>query len=306
MTSPDESIPWAYLNGGWVPAHAASVPVWDAGFVLGTTVSEQLRTFGGRLFRWEAHWSRFERSLATVGIEPSEAADDVSTAAARLVAHNLRLLPEGAELGLGLFATPGSFAAMAPEAASAPTLGLHTWRLPVERWSEKYHAGEHLVVTPVRQVPADCWPRHIKCRSRMHYYLADRAAHQQQAGARALLLDQAGQVCETASANVVAYRASEGLVSPPRGQILPGITLEVLFELAAALGMACVERPLMLDDLLTADEVMLTSTPSGLLPVTRIDERAIGSGVPGSVYQALLAAFSRLVGIDLAAVGKAG
>jgi len=67
MTS---SEPQAYLNGQWLPASQASIGLADAGFVLGATVSEQLRTFGGKLFRLEAHLDRLERSLAITGVTP--------------------------------------------------------------------------------------------------------------------------------------------------------------------------------------------------------------------------------------------
>ena len=63
--------PKAYLNGHWIAAAEARLPVSDGGFVQGTTVAEQLRTFGGQLFRLEAHVDRLLRSLAIVEFDPA-------------------------------------------------------------------------------------------------------------------------------------------------------------------------------------------------------------------------------------------
>ena len=59
----------AYLNGKLVPVAQAVIPVYDAGFVLGTTVAEQLRTFGGQLFRLDQHLARLQHSLEIVGVD---------------------------------------------------------------------------------------------------------------------------------------------------------------------------------------------------------------------------------------------
>jgi branched-subunit amino acid aminotransferase/4-amino-4-deoxychorismate lyase len=134
----------------------------------------------------------------------------------------------------------------------------------------------------------------------MHYYLADRAARQLDPQARALLLDAEGCVSETSTANILAYRAGEGLISPPPGTILPGISLATVRELAAGEGMSFVERPLKPADLVSADEVLLASTPSCLLPVTRFEGRPIGTGRPGEIFHRLLFAWDRLVGLDIA------
>jgi branched-subunit amino acid aminotransferase/4-amino-4-deoxychorismate lyase len=135
----------------------------------------------------------------------------------------------------------------------------------------------------------------------MHYYLADRLARQQDPEARALLLDAEGNLTETATANLLVFRAGEGLLSPPRSTILPGISLAFVEQLAADLGIAFSERPLEAHDLLTADEALLTSTPSCLLPVTRFNGQPIGGGRPGPVFRRLLGEWSRRVGVDIAA-----
>ena len=140
----------------------------------------------------------------------------------------------------------------------------------------------------------------MKCRSRMHYFLADREVQIRRPGARALLLDEAGNVSETATANVIAYRQGEGLISPPRDRILPGISLATVVELAGRLQIPFVERDLSPADLASADEVLLSSTPSCLLPVTTFDGTPIGDGRPGPVFERLLSTWGNNVDINIA------
>jgi branched-subunit amino acid aminotransferase/4-amino-4-deoxychorismate lyase len=138
----------------------------------------------------------------------------------------------------------------------------------------------------------------------MHYYLADQEAERKQGGARALLLDQQGHVGETSTANIVIYSESGGLISPRREGILAGISLDVLEELAASLSIPFTESDLALSDLAAADEVLLTSTSPCVWSVTGLDGRPIGDGRVGPRNGQLLAAWSALVGVDIA--GQAG
>jgi len=290
--------PQAYLNGRFVPADEARIAVTDAGFVLGATVSEQLRTFDGRIFRLEDHLGRLETGLAIVGLAGECSLKTIAQAANDLVDVNYRLLRNGSDLGLSIVVTPGPYGTFAT-GDIAPTVCLHTYELPFSRWYEKYQQGEHLLVTPFEQVSARSWPRELKCRSRMHYYLADCYAASNSRGARALLLDEAGHVVETATANVLVYREGEGLISPPQSSILPGISLAATMELAAAGGLTCGYRELTADDVASAHEVLLTSTPNCLLPVTRFNNREVGLGTPGPVYTQLMSAWGRLAGLDI-------
>ncbi|HEY2882788.1 MAG TPA: aminotransferase class IV [Pirellulales bacterium] len=296
--------PLAYLNGQLLPASQAVVPVYDAGFVLGATVTEQLRTFGGELFRLPEHLERLKHSLARAEIQPDVGIGEMAEIATRLVAHNRGLIDSADDLGLCIFVTPGPYAAMAEGDVSGPSVGLHTYRLPFQLWEKYSDEGVSLATTAIEQVPAACWPAELKCRSRMHYFLADRLAAKQFPGSRALLLDAAGRVMETSTANIVVYSAAEGLISPPISQILPGISLQVLSELAAALRLPIVKRTLLPDEVARADEVFITSTPNCILPVTRFNGQPIGSGKPGKVFTQILSAWDQFVGLDIAGQAK--
>jgi branched-subunit amino acid aminotransferase/4-amino-4-deoxychorismate lyase len=295
------SGPIAFLNGRFLPQASAAISPVDSGFVLGAAVAEQLRTFGGKLFRGDDHLARLERALAMVGVDPGMDRRRFAEVAEELVRHNHRLLAEGDDLGLSMVVTPGLYPAYVEHASREPTVCLHTYPLPFQFWSHKYRTGQILVLTSVAQVPSRCWPPEMKCRSRMHYYLADREAALREGGARAVLLDENGRVTEASTANVFVYASQEGLVTPPAGSVLPGISASVVLQLAASLAVPATARPVTPDELARADEVLLTSTPWCMLPVARFEGRAVGRGVPGPVFQKLLNAWNELVGLDIAA-----
>ena len=297
---PPSQEPLAYLNGKYLPASQASVSVTDAGFVQGVTVAEQLRTFRGRLFRLEQHLQRLARSLQIVGIDPGVQLATIAETAQRLVAHNHALLDQDDDLGLSIFITPGTYATFRPQKASfSPMVGLHTYPLPFYQWADKYEKGQSLLVTSVRQVPSVCWPAELKCRSRMHYYLADRRAQEIDATARALMLEIDGTVTEASTANLVLYKKEHGLLSPPRKHILPGISVSVLAELAAELPLPFDERVLHVEDVAAADEVLLCSTSPCVWPVLRFNGERVGTGRPGTIFKQLLDAWSRLVQLNI-------
>ena len=294
--------PVAWLNGQWIPLRQAAVSVFDGGFMQGVTVAEQLRTFGGKLFQLDMHLDRLARSLAIVGVEPGLARNDFAELATQLAAHNHQLLDPADDLGLTIFVTPGPYSAYASIADHpGPTVCLHAQPLAFANWADKYRIGDALVVTSVQQVPAACWPPELKCRSRMHYFLADRDARLREPGARALLLDERGYVTEASSANVLIYRQAEGLISPPRERILPGVTVAVLEQLAPQCAIRLLHRDLTVHDVAAADEVLLCSTSPSVWSVVRVDGRPIGSGQPGPIAQRLRDAWSRMVGLDIEA-----
>ncbi|NDC52744.1 MAG: hypothetical protein EBZ74_00280 [Planctomycetia bacterium] len=300
---PPPDVETAWLDGAAIPRSDLALPVGDAGFVLGAAVTEQLRTFAGRLFLVESHAARFQDSLAIAGIEPALPVEAVFAAAARVAAHNHPLGPAGGDLGVVVFATPGDFPAQHEGRGSPPRVAVHTFPLAFRLWARAYDEGVSLRRVPVAQVPATAWPPGLKCRSRMHYHLADRAAAAAEPGARAILCHADGRVSETSTANVAVVRGGT-IEAPPPADALAGVSLAYARDLAADLGIAWHEKSLTLADLAGADEVLLTSTPNCILPATRLDGRAIGSGRPGGVYSRLLAAWSDRVGLDIAAQAR--
>jgi branched-chain amino acid aminotransferase len=294
--------PVAYLNGQFLPVSQIAISPIDIGFVQGVTVAEQLRTFGGRLFQLEKHLTRLQRSLEIIGVDPGLTLAEIGVNACELVYVNHRHLDPADDLGLTIFITPGPYPTYVGQGGRVgPTIGMHTYQLPFHLWHEKYERGDALVTTDIRQVPGGCWPTELKCRSRMHYYLADMHARAIEPDARALMLDSEGFVTEASTANLLVYRQDTGLASPPKSKILPGVSMNVLEQLSADLGLPVTQRDLRVEDVSNADEVLLCSTSPCVWPVTRFNGQPIGNGKRGAVAAKLLKAWSERVGFDIEA-----
>lgn len=294
--------PLAYLNGRMIPAAEASLPVFDAGVALGAAVTEISRTFHHQPFRLADHLDRLFRSLRYAHLEITLSPEELTAITLDLVAHNAQLLSEGEDLGINHFVTAGEVRSYAHligrPLRTTPTVAILTFPLPFGLYADRMRTGIHLVTPSVRQIPPECLDPRLKCRSRMHYYLADREAQQVDPAASALLLDLAGRVTETSTANFLMVERGT-IVSPPAAHTLAGISRQTVIELAAQLGIPFVERELALSDVLNADEAFLTSTPYCLMPVSRINGQVIGNGKPGPIFRRLLEAWSRLVGLDI-------
>jgi branched-subunit amino acid aminotransferase/4-amino-4-deoxychorismate lyase len=288
----------AYFNGRWLEANELSLPLDDLGVTLGAALVERLRTFNHAPFRLDGHIRRLRRSLAIVGWR-ADLADEIHTAVELFVARNAALMAPGDDWAIVGLVTPGETAD-----AAHPTVCVHGFPLPFANWGRQFANGVHVCITNVRQTPANCWPAELKCRSRMHYYLADREAARRYPGSRALLLDQCGYIGEASTANVVCYFKDRGLVVPRQEGVLPGISQECLFELADELGLSRQEDDISPQQLLTADEAFLTSTSVCILPVVRVDDQPLGGGAPGPMFRQLLAAWSERVGVDVAAQAR--
>lgn len=282
----------AYLNGEWIPDAGLSIPVADLGFAMGVTLTERLRTFEGRIWCQAEHMARMKRSAEIVGIDAS-AIDQIDSAITEYWERHASQREEGNDWAIIAFATPGQ--------GGKPTCCVHGLPLPFQEWAPRFAEGVSLRTSDIRQTPTNCWPSGLKCRSRMHFYLADRQAQEQEPGARALLLDQEGFVGEATTANVVIYNEAEGIVSPRREKVLPGVTLAVLHDLAGTQGVPFTERDLTIEEFRAADEAWLSSTSVCLLPIVRCDGQPIGAGSPGPGYARMLSVWNEAVGLDIAA-----
>jgi branched-chain amino acid aminotransferase len=290
----------AYLNGRLIPAAEAVLPLHDAGFVLGATITDLCRTFRHQLFRWPDHLARFRRSCAYAQIYPPVSVDELTDAAQRLAGHNADLLAPEQDLALVIFVTPGPigyYGGLDGGLGDAPpTFGMHTFPLPLARYRRLFQEGAHLVIPSTRHIPPECIDPRIKQRSRLHWWLAEQEARLVEPGATALLLDTGGHVTETAAANLLIVQGGK-VLSPPRTSVLGGISLQVVEELCGELGIGFEERPLGLYDCLSADEAMLASTPYCLAGVSRISGTPLPW--PGKVFQRLLQAWGERVGLDV-------
>jgi branched-subunit amino acid aminotransferase/4-amino-4-deoxychorismate lyase len=277
------------------------LPIYDAGIVLGATVTEQTRTFRKRPWRLGDHLDRLFRALKYTRLDIGMTRDQLAAISVDVVAHNARLVDDGDELGLIQFVTAGELPAYAGGTArTTPTVCVHSFPLPFERWAANMQYGAHLVTPSIRHVPPQCYDPKMKYRSRMHFYLADQEARVGDPGAAALLLDLDGNLTETSTANFLIVEGG-AVVSPTTRNTLPGVSRATVIELCGKLGIPFVERDLQVFDAINASEAFTTSTPYCLMPVTRINGVPIGDGKPGPMAKRLLAAWSEEVGVDIAA-----
>ncbi len=292
----------AYLNDRFLPQEEAHLPLYDAGFVFGATVSDLCRTFRHRLFRLHDHVARFRQSCRLARVLQFIPDEQVSQLAEELTAKNTASLRTQDDLVLVIFATPGPSVHHAgtqiSEAQNAPTFGMHTFPLPCKRYASLFQHGAHLLVPSARLPTNSFVDTRIKHRSRLHWWIASQEAQQIEKGAWALLLDSNGCVSETAAANFLIVRGGT-VISPPRTSILEGISLLTTEEICQELGIPFQEQPLTLKDCLEADEALLTGTSFCIVGVSQLN----GSPIPwpGKVFEKLLELWNQRVGLDIRA-----
>ncbi|MEO1528275.1 MAG: aminotransferase class IV [Planctomycetota bacterium] len=279
----------AFQNGQWVAADSLTLPMSDLALTQGVCAVERMRTYGGRLFRSSMHFHRWSKTLAALRIEgPTE--DELAEIIDQLMIAN-RGWVGGRDVGVLMIASPG----IGAEGPSAATLVVDLYAIDEVLTLERVNSGTPLVVTSVQQPPNESWSRRLKVRSRLHYYLADLEARDRINHALGVLLDQDGTVTETSIANIVLVDGVR-LLSPEPDQILPGVSLQVVRELAAELGLEWREQRIDPSQLVAADEVLLTGTSCGVWFANSIDGSPRRG--PGNVYSAIRQAFEAFVGIN--------
>ena len=294
---PARLAPLAYLNGRYIPGDQAALPVWDRGVVQGATVTEMIRTFQRVPFRLPQHLARLREALDYLGVTIHQTDDDLTEIVRQLIESRESSL---ADLGIVIFVTPGAIPMYAGEfpVSDSPTVCVHTFPLPFGQWAEKYRLGQALAVPSIRQIPAEILDPRIKYRSRLHWYLADREARTLDPTSVALLQNASGHLTETNSGNF--FVVSGGTIRTARAvDSLPGISQQFVQELARELAIPYEVGDITLASALQADEAFVTSTTYCVLPVTRLNQQAIGSGTPGPVTRKLLQRWSDHVGLDI-------
>lgn len=279
-----------YLNGEYKPLSKASVSVLDRGFLFGDGIYEVVPVYGRRLFRFDDHMARLERSLAKVRIAnplsreawlercrklaaalaETEGAEDqvVYLQVTRGVAPRDHVMPEGIAPTVFMMSNP-----MKPPTA------------------EQRHQG--VACTTARDFR---WERgDIKSISLLGNVMARQMSADH--GALETIMLRDGWLTEAAASNVWIVKDG-ALLGPPKSEhVLEGIRVELLHELCEEEGIAYILKPISEADLRAADEVLLSSATKEVLPVTKIDGEAVGHGAlrgkPGPVYARLHEAYQR-------------
>ncbi len=295
------TTPTAYLNGQFLPIEQTHLHVFDLGVVGGVSVTEMTRTFRHVPFLLDRHLDRLAHSLNAAGIDVAQSREELKSICEQVIGENAKLIPPEHDLGLTVFATAGQNLTYLGRREYAqvnqPTLCVHTFPLPFELWADSYDTGLHLVTVKTRSIPDNVIDPRIKHRSRLHWHLAAREARMIDPHAMAILADDQDELTETATGNLCVVDGTT--IISPAGHVLAGISREYLAELAATLGFSFIHAPVTAEDLSHADEAFLTSTPPCALPITRFNQKPIGSGQPGPVYRQLMDAWSKSVGLDI-------
>lgn len=296
--------PLVFLNEGFVPASQAKLNIYDLGIVLGATLTEMTRTFCHRPYRVGDHIDRLYRSLKFAGIEVPLSPAKMMERTMELAEENCRLIGANEDIGIVHFVTPGENALYAGSAGLAgpmsPTICIHSFPLRFQMWRHLFTDGAHVVTPSIRHIPPQCLEPKMKNRSRLHWFLADKQSQAVDPRAITLLLDLDGNVTECAGANFVIVRGN-AIISPTTRNILWGVSLQTVKELAPVIGMEFIERDFQPYDVVNADEAWLTTTPYCLAPCTLINRIPIGDGRTGPRFRKMIAAWSERVGLDIEA-----
>jgi D-alanine transaminase len=269
-----------YLNGEFLPPERALVSAFDRGFIFGDGVYEVIPVFGRRLFRLPHHLTRLERSLEAIRLSNPLSATEWGRVFTRLIDEC-----DAADQSIYLQVTRG----VAPRDHAFPT----QTRPTVFAYAQplKYPPPELLAHGVAAVTASD--NRWLRCDIKAVSLLPNALLRQQaiERGATEAILVREGLVTEGAASNVFIVRRGT-LYTPPKGPfILPGITRDLVLELAAANRIPASEEPQPEAALFDADEIWLTSSMREITPVTRLNDRAVGSGRPGPMYERLVALY---------------
>jgi D-alanine transaminase len=263
-----------YVNGSFIPADQAVVPMEDRGHQFGDGVYEVIAFFNRKMVDLVPHLERLERSLREVRIPQTYSLAEIITLLEELIQRN-----EYEHGGVYLQITRGaakrdhSFtAAMKP----ALTLSVFGQKTPAP---ELVASGCKVITQPDLR-----WKRcDIKTICLLPNILAKQAATD--AGMReALLVKDNGEISEGSVSNAFAVIGGKIITHQPNNEILNGITRMTVLGLARKLGITIEERPFTLDELLhQAEEAFLTGTTTNVLPISFVDGRPIGAGVAGKI-----------------------
>lgn len=264
----------AFLNGSFVPLEEARIPVLDRGFLFGDGVYEVIPVYGRHLFRLSQHLKRLHNNLLAVSIPEPMTADEWRDMLTDLVGHN-----SGEDQSVYLQVTRGA----APQRDHAFSKDLHptvfAMSTPLET-PDPAIAEQGIAAVTLGDIR---WQHcHIKAITLLPNVLLRQQAIE--AGASEAILIRDGFATEGAASNL--FVVNRGLLlTPPTGPLLlPGITRDLLLELAVANAVPFREVDVPAEQLRTADEIWLTSSTREIMPVTTLDDEPVGTGKSGPLF----------------------
>ncbi|RJX18038.1 MAG: branched-chain amino acid aminotransferase [Ammonifex sp.] len=271
-----------YVNGAFVEEEQARISAFDAGFLVGHGAFETMRSYSGRIFRLEAHLRRLNQACAALKIPFTGEVTTVSGLVGRLLQLNSL-----EEARVRLTVTPG---AAVSTAGALPTVvitaaavtGIAT---PGNGWRALLHGGA---------VSSRDYLRRYKTTSYLEKVLARRDARDRGFD-EALFLNEMGHVTEGSATNIFCVRNGTIYTPPPSEGLLPGITRDVIAEIAYRDGIPFCEQALRFEDLVSSAEVFLTNSVIEVVPLVMVGEVPVGGGGPGPVTARLQESYRDLV-----------
>ena len=278
--APDFSQGAAFVRGEYVPIGEACVPITDWGFLRSDATYDVVTVWEGAFFRLDAHLDRFLASCARFRLDPGRSRDEIAGVLERCVSlAGLR------RSYVEMIVTRGQ----PPWGSRDPRQAVnqfYTFAVPYV-WianDEQRQRGLHLRISDVQRIPAAS----VDPRAKNYHWndLTMGLLGALDAGADTVVLtDAAGNVVEGPGFNVFAV-SGDKLVTPGEG-VLEGVTRRTVLEMAQALGIPCEVRVLPASEARGAQEVFLSTSGGGVLPVTRIDGQPIASGEVGQITRQL-------------------
>ena len=259
-----------YLNGDFLPLAEARIPVLDRGFIFGDGVYEYVPVYSRKPFRMREHLGRLQASLDSIRL--ANPLDETGWAQ-RI--HTLIAAQDFDDQALYIQITRG----VAPRDAAFPANTSPTVFMmcsPLVPPSPALKAAGVNAITAVDN-------RWLRCDIKSVSLLANVLLRQQSVDANCAetILLRDGYLTEGSASNIFVVQAGVVLAPPKSNLMLSGITYDLVLELAAQHGLPHEVRPISEAEVRSADELWMTSSSKEVLPIVRLDGKAVGEGKPG-------------------------
>ena len=273
-----------YLNGEFLPRERATLSVDDRGFIFGDGIYEVTRVVNGKLFEPDRHMRRLEYGLRGIGIDAQMTTDAIIDVHHRLIREN-ELTTGEATVYLQITRGAAPRTHYFPPAGTRPTVFLSA--SPFTPNKAQREQGATAVTYPdIRWSRCD-----LKTVNLLGAVLAKQ--HAVAGGSLEAVFIRDGAITEGSHTNVFGVIDGELRTYPRSNYILPGITRDVVLELAVEEGVTVREAPIFQQEIGRLDELFVTGTTSDVTPIVQLDGRPIGSGKPGRITRTLVAALER-------------
>lgn len=268
-----------YLNGRFLPLEQAQVSVMDRGFLFGDGVYEVIPVYSRRPFRLEEHLRRLQASLEGIRLANPHTPEEWAARVRQLVAG----APEE-DQSVYLQVTRGPMAVRnhAFPAPVTPTVFMLSEALLTPPAVQREEGVAAVSAADFRWLRCDLKATSLLANCLLRQLAVD-------AGCQETLLFRDGFLSEGSAANVFVVKDGRLLAPPKSHLMLPGVTYDVVLELAAAHGLPAEVRDLREEEVRAADELWLSSSTKEVLPIVRLDARPVGDGRPGPRFAAMYA-----------------